>query len=89
TNIHTLGVTIWEICTFGNHPYENIPIQSLVDQLERGERLAQPSICTIDVYMVMIKCWLVDAYSRPSFDELTEIFVHMARDPGRYLVIQV
>lgn len=33
--------------------------------------------------------WMLDAESRPSFHELAEEFAKMARDPGRYLVIQV
>ena len=33
--------------------------------------------------------WLVDAECRPSFTELAEEFSKMARDPGRYLVIDV
>ena len=32
---------------------------------------------------------MLDADSRPSFDELREEFAKMARDPGRYLVIPV
>lgn len=32
---------------------------------------------------------MLDADSRPSFDELTDEFAKMARDPGRYLVISV
>ncbi|KAI3355759.1 hypothetical protein L3Q82_004331 [Scortum barcoo] len=55
---------------------------------EKGERLPQPPICTIDVYMVMVKCWMIDADSRPKFKELAAEFTRMARDPQRYLVIQ-
>jgi len=33
--------------------------------------------------------WLADADCRPSFTELSEEFAKMARDPGRYLVIEV
>ena len=33
--------------------------------------------------------WMLDADSRPSFIELSEEFAKMARDPGRYLFIQV
>uniref|UniRef100_A0A8C2HBT3 receptor protein-tyrosine kinase n=1 Tax=Cyprinus carpio TaxID=7962 RepID=A0A8C2HBT3_CYPCA len=58
------------------------------DLLEKGERLPQPPICTIDVYMVMVKCWMIDADSRPRFKELAAEFSRMARDPQRYLVIQ-
>ena len=32
---------------------------------------------------------MLDAESRPSFEELREEFAKMARDPGRYLVIPV
>lgn len=79
---------VWELLTYGGRPYENVPARDVPDLLEKGERLPQPSICTIDVYMIMIKCWMLDAESRPSFKELAEEFAKMARDPGRYLVIQ-
>lgn len=51
-----LGVTIWELMTFGGKPYDGIPTRDIPDLLEKGERLPQPPICTIDVYMVMVKC---------------------------------
>lgn len=35
------------------------------------------------------KGWLVDADCRPSFTELAADFSKMARDPGRYLLIEV
>jgi hypothetical protein len=82
------GVTVWELFTYGGRPYELVPARDVPDILEKGERLPQPSICTIDVYMIMIKCWMIDAESRPSFKELADEFAKMSRDPGRYLVIQ-
>ena len=81
-------MTVWEILTYGGRPYEDVVARDVPDLLEKGERLPQPSICTIDVYMLMIRCWMLDAESRPSFRELAEVFAKMARDPGRYLVIQ-
>lgn len=36
----------------------------------------------------MVKCWMIDADSRPRFRELIAEFTKMARDPSRYLVIQ-
>lgn len=33
--------------------------------------------------------WMIDADSRPRFKELAAEFTRMARDPQRYLVIQV
>ncbi|RWS03434.1 epidermal growth factor receptor-like protein, partial [Dinothrombium tinctorium] len=87
SDVWAFGVTVWELLTYGERPYENVPAREVPDLLEKGERLPQPSICTIDVYMIMIKCWMLDSESRPSFKELAEEFAKMARDPGRYLVI--
>lgn len=42
--------------TFGSKPYDGIPASDISTILERGERLPQPPICTIDVYMIMVKC---------------------------------
>lgn len=55
-HINPPGVTIWELMTFGGKPYDGIPTREIPDILEKGERLPQPPICTIDVYMVMVKC---------------------------------
>ncbi|KAK2096048.1 hypothetical protein P7K49_025082 [Saguinus oedipus] len=74
--------------TFGSKPYDGIPASEISSILEKGERLPQPPICTIDVYMIMVKCWMIDADSRPKFRELIIEFSKMARDPQRYLVIQ-
>ncbi|XP_014284376.1 epidermal growth factor receptor [Halyomorpha halys] len=88
SDVWAFGVTIWELLTYGGRPYESVPAREVPELLEKGERLPQPNICTIDVYVLMIKCWMLDAESRPSFKELTDEFSKMARDPGRYLVIQ-
>lgn len=44
------------------------------------------------VKYIIKKClsgWMIDADSRPKFKELAAEFTRMARDPQRYLVIQV
>lgn len=47
---------MWELYTYGQRPYENVLACDISSLLEKGERLPQPAICTIDVYMIMIKC---------------------------------
>lgn len=49
-------MTVWELMTFGAKPYDMIPARDIPDVLEGGERLPQPLNCTIDVYMIMVKC---------------------------------
>ncbi|XP_041823453.1 melanoma receptor tyrosine-protein kinase-like isoform X2 [Melanotaenia boesemani] len=88
SDVWSYGVTVWELMTFGSKPYDGIPASEIASVLERGERLPQPPICTIDVYMIMVKCWMIDPCCRPRFRELVGEFSQMARDPSRYLVIQ-
>ncbi|XP_065160350.1 epidermal growth factor receptor isoform X2 [Atheta coriaria] len=87
SDVWAFGVTVWELLTFGDKPYDSVPARDVPDLLENGERLPQPAICSIDVYMIMIKCWMLDAESRPCFRELEDDFSRMARDPPRYLAI--
>ncbi|KAG8009179.1 Receptor tyrosine-protein kinase erbB-2, partial [Nibea albiflora] len=87
SDVWSYGVTVWELMTFGAKPYDMIPAREIPDVLEGGERLPQPLICTIDVYMIMVKCWMIDPDSRPKFKDLVNDFGSMARDPPRYVVI--
>uniref|UniRef100_A0AAQ5Z7Y1 Receptor protein-tyrosine kinase n=1 Tax=Amphiprion ocellaris TaxID=80972 RepID=A0AAQ5Z7Y1_AMPOC len=89
SDVWSYGVTVWELMTFGSKPYDGIPASEIALVLERGERLPQPPVCTIDVYMIMVKCWMIDPSSRPRFRELMVEFSRMASDPSRYLVVQV
>ncbi|XP_018020584.1 epidermal growth factor receptor isoform X2 [Hyalella azteca] len=87
SDVWAFGVTVWEILTYGGRPYDDVHAREVPEMLEKGERLPQPAICTIDVYVIMIRCWTLEAEERPTFKELTEDFAKMARDPGRFLVI--
>uniref|UniRef100_A0A672JRF9 receptor protein-tyrosine kinase n=1 Tax=Salarias fasciatus TaxID=181472 RepID=A0A672JRF9_SALFA len=88
SDVWSYGVTVWEMMSYGAEPYASMRPQEVPDLLEKGERLSQPQICTIDVYMVMVKCWMIDENVRPTFKELASEFTRMARDPPRYLVIK-
>ncbi|KAI4902994.1 hypothetical protein NFI96_012020 [Prochilodus magdalenae] len=56
SDVWSYGVTVWEMMSYGAEPYASMRPQEIPDLLEKGERLSQPQICTIDVYMVMVKC---------------------------------
>ncbi|XP_068598627.1 receptor tyrosine-protein kinase erbB-3-like [Brachionichthys hirsutus] len=88
SDVWSYGVTVWEMMSYGAEPYSVMRPLEVPDLLEKGERLSQPQICTIDVYMVLVKCWMIDENVRPTFKELANEFTRMARDPPRYLVIK-
>ena len=51
-----IGVTVWEILTFGAKPYPNLQARELLGAIQKGERLKQPDTCTLDLYAVLLKC---------------------------------
>ena len=55
-SINDVGVTLWELFTYGERPYDDIRAYDVPAFLESGKRLTQPAICSIDIYMIMIKC---------------------------------
>ncbi|PAA85045.1 hypothetical protein BOX15_Mlig002042g3 [Macrostomum lignano] len=85
SDVWSYGITLWEIFTFGEPPYPNVKPQDLAEYLEKGERLPQPAVCMLDVYMLMIKCWMLDEHHRPTFDELEANFTKMCSQPERYV----
>ena len=87
SDVWAFGVTIWELLTYGARPYENIAAKDVPDLIEVGHKLPQPDICSLDVYCILLSCWVLDADARPTFKQLSETFADKARDPGRYLVI--
>lgn len=46
-------------------------------------------VLIVPVFLIPSPGWMIDADSRPKFRELIIEFSKMARDPQRYLVIQV
>ena len=65
--------------TFGAEPYAGLRLAEIPDLLEKGERLAQPQICTIDVYMVMVKCELPADLSLFFFFKIHYCFIELKK----------
>ena len=51
-----IGVTVWEILTFGARPYSNLQAHEILTALQNGVRLKQPDTCTLDLYAILQKC---------------------------------
>jgi L1 cell adhesion molecule len=88
SDVWAFGVTVWELLSYGAKPYEGVEPRDVPALLERGERLQQPSICTIHLFSLIIKCWAQNPDARPTFATLVAELAGMAADPGRYLVIE-
>jgi L1 cell adhesion molecule len=56
SDVWAFGVTVWEILTFGQSPYQGIVPTQLRNYLERGNRLEQPNNCNADLYKTLLQC---------------------------------
>ncbi|VUZ40339.1 unnamed protein product, partial [Hymenolepis diminuta] len=85
SDVWAYGVTLWEIFTLGRRPFERIHTRHLIHHLEKGLRLAQPLTTSLELYQLMIDCWLEDPEARPSFEDLFQRICYMQLEPLTYL----
>ncbi|XP_004347041.2 protein tyrosine kinase [Capsaspora owczarzaki ATCC 30864] len=70
TDVYGMGVTMWEIYSYGAAPFKDIPPFEVIDLVDKGKRLDQPAACSLQIYSLMLKCWEADPTLRPSFDDI-------------------
>uniref|UniRef100_A0A1I8H2G7 receptor protein-tyrosine kinase n=1 Tax=Macrostomum lignano TaxID=282301 RepID=A0A1I8H2G7_9PLAT len=88
SDVWSYGVLLWEICTFGESPYNPYGIRSVEDitgLLKKGIRLNQPDICSIDFYNILLSCWLPHPESRPSFRDMVGTMNDCLACPSKYI----
>ncbi|XP_018576100.1 tyrosine-protein kinase shark isoform X2 [Anoplophora glabripennis] len=74
SDVWSFGVTIWEMYSFGETPYDEMKGCEAIKLIEEGKRLEQPNKCPDHIYEIMKRCWMYDKEKRPSFNELVDLF---------------
>ena len=72
SDVWSYGVVLWEIYSLCKIPWDRLSPIEIRDLLLRGERLARPSRCPLDMYEVMLECWEPDPHERPTFTVLVQ-----------------
>ncbi|KAL5470991.1 hypothetical protein EMCRGX_G029061 [Ephydatia muelleri] len=73
SDIWSLGIVLWEIITYGGHPYPDLDIQDwemFIRFLKDGNRPTQPHGCPESMVRMMQQCWELDPLLRPSASDL-------------------
>jgi len=66
SDIFSFGVTIWEIMSLGEDPW-NMNNREAKQKVLAGERLISPFGCPNQLYELMLLCWKEDVELRPTF----------------------
>lgn len=85
SDVWAFGVTIWELLTYGQKPFEEYGTGQLLLIISEGARLRQPKYVSAEIYKEMYSCWFFNPEDRPNFKYLAEKFSKFAQDPDRYL----
>ncbi|GMT26579.1 hypothetical protein PFISCL1PPCAC_17876, partial [Pristionchus fissidentatus] len=85
TDMWAFGVTVWEVLTYGESPYASKSPHAIKEMLLNGERLGQPNNCSVELYKVLIDCWLPNPDSRPTFALVKDLLYRYCRAPHMFV----
>uniref|UniRef100_A0A914E007 receptor protein-tyrosine kinase n=1 Tax=Acrobeloides nanus TaxID=290746 RepID=A0A914E007_9BILA len=63
SDVWAFGVTLWELFSYGEHPYAGMSSQEVLEDIGK-ERLKKPKNCLEEIYKIMRSCWEYDAAKR-------------------------
>lgn len=61
SDVWSLGVTLWELATFGSFPYQGLSNKEVVERVKLGRGIDKPQECTRELYVrVMFYIYLMN-----------------------------
>ncbi|CAF2024270.1 unnamed protein product [Rotaria magnacalcarata] len=73
SDVWSVGVTFWEMFSYGDVPYGDMSGSDVYYSLKHGKRLEQTTYCPEYMYQIMLKCWEWDEKDRPTFQQLVQL----------------
>nr|XP_023666015.1 tyrosine-protein kinase Fyn [Paramormyrops kingsleyae] len=70
SDVWSFGILLTELVTKGRVPYPGMNNREVLEQVERGYRMACPQDCPISLHELMVQCWKKDPEERPTFEYL-------------------
>jgi serine/threonine protein kinase len=76
SDIYSMGVLMWEACSYGDLPYSHLEDDYDVQKLKlNDERLSQPSLCSDELWSIINECWHQNPQDRPDFQSLKQLIL--------------
>ena len=72
SDVWSYGVLLWELFTFGEHPWDGCTAEDILRNIDAGERLEKPEFCSEEMHQVMKAAWKSNPHLRSEIDEVIE-----------------
>ena len=72
SDVWSYGVLMWEVFTFATQPYFGATNQEVIDNIRGLVLLECPSLCTQEMYDIMLECWQKMPIKRPQIGEVLQ-----------------
>lgn len=73
SDVWSLGVTLWELATFGSFPYQGHSNGEVVERVKLGRNMDKPQGCTSELNTLLTECWRKDSDHRPEPSKILEL----------------
>lgn len=73
SDVWSLGVTLWELATFGSFPYQGLSNGEVVERVKQGRFMEKPQGCTGELGTLLTECWRKDPLHRPDPDKICDL----------------
>ena len=72
SDVWSYGVLMWEVFTFATQPYFGASNQEVIDNIQGLILLECPSLCTREMYEIMLECWQKMPIKRPQIGAILQ-----------------
>ena len=70
SDVWSFGILLWELVTKGSLPYPGMTNQQVREAVPKGYRMPEPKDCPEPFYQIMLACWELNDYERPTFNNI-------------------
>eukprot|EP00041_Stephanoeca_diplocostata_P034738 m.1200197 g.1200197 ORF g.1200197 m.1200197 type:complete len:779 (-) comp24572_c0_seq34:2227-4563(-) len=78
SDVWSFGVCVWEVFTYGEVPYKNIPLTQTISQMSKGVRPPQPVDCDPQIWKFIQNCWNMNLDKRYTFQTAYDAIMTLA-----------
>ncbi|XP_064388612.1 tyrosine-protein kinase csk-1-like [Halichondria panicea] len=88
SDVWAYGILLWQVIANGTDPYPGLTIEEAEQHICSGTHMPRPHNCLGTFYTIMLDCWKLDPWTRPTFESLSDLLDHV-KDSHKYTDIDL